>query len=395
MVELLPFRNKVRFDRTFETAERPIILMLMKATCIVFLMLFSSILTEEGVISQLPELVEETKETILETKEPYQLQEGEEFDGSEFTVTVGANGLVRTSTEHKLDIKDGQLIDTTYARRSWIDPHLKVQKVKKIIITPVTLSSVYEVVKAYSEEYGKPLSDLEFQLFNTIAITEGNHFHINYIVRQIKRSQLSFTLRKMIRMFSIPLTEDDIAGWIHEIDQNCTEKYKVFPLDTSSAEIHRKNKWLVRTEVLMATCGQPGNVGFQLFAWAAYKEGAYKPAQYSVENSETVDSLITRWLYANMRSMIDCERDDSKEICKNEESSTLSEFSISDKNIPHVNEGDQWKEHGNSDGIFNSPDPSEEVKKPNPDLSDKPVWNGKEGNKEPSQSGPGSAVGNP
>lgn len=266
------------------------------------------------------------------------------------------------------------MYNTTYTRRAWINPHRKVQRVRKIIHSPVIISNVYEVVKAFSEEYGRPLSDLEFELFNTIAMTEGNHFHMNYAAKQVKREDMAFTLRQMIKMFSVPLSEDDIAGWIYEIDQNCPDKFKVFPLDTESSEVHRKNKWLTRTEVFIATCGQQNNAGFQLFAWAAYKEGAYKAGQYSRANSQTADALITRWLYSNMRAMIDCERDDAGAVCLNEESSTLSEYPIAANSRVHVGDKDQWQEHANEDAtIWNRPAP--QPPKPNLSLSDKPIWN--------------------
>lgn len=345
----------------------------MKVVLFLILLLSTAVISEDGTTSEGSKHQEGNLEPINASDEPYQLQEGEEFVGEEFTVTVGPNGLLRTSNENKMEIKDGELINTAYTRRSWIDPHLKVQRVRKIIHSSVKIDSVYEVVKAFSEEYGKPLSEIEFELFNSIAITEGNHFHMNYIARQIKSSELSSTLRKMAKMFSVPLSEDDLAGWAYEIAQNCSEKYKVLPLDTAATELHKLDKWRVRSEVLVATCGQPRNAGFQLFAWAAYKEGAYKPGQYSVQNSETVDSLITRWLYANMRSMVDCERDDSDLVCSNEESSTISEYSITDTPVPHARPGDKWQEHGSSgncpQGVV------EKSNKPNLALSDKVVWN--------------------
>lgn len=318
-----------------------------------------------------------TEKNRIDNDPAYQLQEGEEFVGSETTVTDGIAGIWRNTTENKLEMKDGNLVNTTYTRRTWVDSHRKVQKVRKIIHTPVTIASVYEVVKAFSEEYGSPLSALEFELFNTIAITEGNHFHMKYLVRQVKRVDLPATLRKLIKIFSVPLCEDDIANWVYQIDQNCAaDKFKVFPLDTTDAEVHRENKWLIRTEILMATCGQEKNAGFQLFAWAAYKEGAYRPGQYSVENSHTVDGLVTRWIYANMRSMIDCERDNPAQ-CDNEES-TLREFTLSRTQRLHAGEGDKWQEH--ADGANGSSlSASESTNEPNPALSDKAVWNRNKG----------------
>jgi len=315
-----------------------------------------------------------SQQSRIDNDPAYQLQEGEEFIGSETTVTDGIAGIWRNTTENKLEMKDGDLVNTTYTRRTWVDSHRKIQKVRKIIHTPVTISSVYEVVKAFSEEYGSPLSALEFELFNTIAITEGNHFHMKYLVRQVKRVDLPATLRKLIKIFSVGLCEDDIAGWIYQIDQNCAaDKFKVFPLDTSNVEVHRENKWLVRTEVLMATCGQEKNAGFQLFAWAAYKEGAYRPGQYSVENSHTVDGLVTRWLYANMRSMIDCERNNVAQ-CDNEETSTLREFTLSRTERIHAAQDDKWQEHADgADG--SSLSASESTNEPNQALSDKGVWN--------------------
>jgi hypothetical protein len=315
------------------------------------------------------------------------LEEGE-FLGSEYTTTDGIAGVETTNTDVKSGKTwDGKAYHSTTHRSLWKDSHIKVQKIRKIIHTKVPIQSVYTVVKAFSAEYGKPLSAIEFELFNAIAITEGNHFHMKYLVRQVKKDQLSNTLRRMMKIFSVPVGEGDIAAWEHEIAEKCSEdKHKTFPIETSSVEVHRQDKWLIRSEILMATCGHANNAGFQLFAWAAYKEGAYKVGQFSDANSQTVDGLVTRWLYTNMGNMVDCEKNVAEE-CTNEESSTLKEYSLSETAALHVSGDDKWQEHanGNPEGTFGSEASAGE---PNKDLSNKPVWNSKVNKEESSSAKP-------
>ena len=124
----------------------------------------------------------------------YKLKEGEQFVGSELTVTDGVAGVWRNTTESKLEVVDGKLVNTIYSRKQWVDSHRKIQKVRKVFHTNIQIASVFDVIKQYSA--GAALSDLEFELFNAIAVTEGNHFHMKYAVRSIKREQLSATLRK-------------------------------------------------------------------------------------------------------------------------------------------------------------------------------------------------------
>jgi hypothetical protein len=194
---------------------------------------------------------------------------------------------------------------------------------------------------------------------------------MKYAIRQIKKEDLLETLKKMSKVFSAPPKDDEISAWVHEITENCPDKYKVFPINTADQEVQRPTKWVVKTEVLMATCG-PDQRGYQLFTWSAWKDGQYRAHQFSNANAKTVDGLITRWLYTNMNTMVDCQREDTE--CTIDERSVLEEYDIDMQPRLHIGSEDKWKEHKNEDGEGGKPAIGDK-KEINLDNSDKPLWN--------------------
>jgi len=308
----------------------------------------------------------------------YKLKDNEQLYGSEETVTDGMPALWQNTTETRLEMQEGKLVNISIIREHRIDKHRKVQKIKTIMHNKYKIDNVLEVVRNFGAEYGKELSALELQLFNTIATTHGNDFEMQYAIKQIKKDELDKTLRKVAKMFTVHLDEDDFSYWSDMITNKCTDKYQVFALDTSKVEINRPDLWTIKTEVLMATCGSPENVGYQIFAWAASKSGSYQRNQYSGENGETIDKLVTRWLYANMHSMVDCKRDVLASACVDSETCTLSEFSTSDTKEEtklHVSSEDQWVEHADGDkGEVGHPVKQENKELPEETNPDNQMW---------------------
>jgi hypothetical protein len=277
------------------------------------------------------------------------LKPNEVLVGPEVTVTDGLPPVWQNTTETRLEMKDGKLVNITIIREHRIDKHRKIQTIKTIIHNKVKIDNVLEVVRSFGQEYGQELSTIELELFNTIAITQGNDFQIQYATKQIYSSDLDKTLRKISKLFTVQLDEDDYSNWVDLITNNCTNKYQVFALNTSAVEVNRPDLWTVKTEVLLATCGSENNIGYQLFAWAASKTGSYHRNQYSAENGKTVHKLMTRWLYANMNAMVDCKKSvfPSNE-CADSETGALTEFSTSDsdpKSKLHASPEDKWIEH--------------------------------------------------
>ena len=225
----------------------------------------------------------------------------------EYEVTDGVNATWETRTEHKLEVVDGKIVNTTYTRKYRTDHHKKIQKVKTIMHTKHRISNVIEVVKAFGAEYGKSLSSLEFKLLNAIIMTDENKFEMNYKIKQIKKAQLADALKRITSIFTVQVSDNDLLYWENMIVKNCSNHYQVMALDTSKVEVHRPDLWIVKTEVLMVTCGDASSPGYQLFAWSSSKTGAYHKGQYSIANSLKVDELITRWLYGNMYSMTNCK----------------------------------------------------------------------------------------
>lgn len=265
----------------------------------------------------------------------------------EDTVTDGMTGLWQPVRENKMEIQDGKLVNVVIVRNRKFENYRNVEQIKTIMHKLYQIDNVLEVVRNFGAEYGKPLSNLELSLFNTIALTHGGDFQMQYIIQQVKKADLGSVLRKTSKMFSVKLGEDDIALWWHQIVNSCTEKYQVFELHTSAVEVNRPDLWTFKTEVLMATCGGEDNAGFQIFAWSASKSGAYKAIQYSPENGETLRKLVIRWLYDNMHSMIDCQKGVAT-LCEITDSASLSQFEISDsKNdvTPHATNSELWNKN--------------------------------------------------
>lgn len=243
------------------------------------------------------------------TEDPsYKLHANESFVGKEREVTDGKAAVWKNVTEHVLRIINGSIVNTTETRRVKVDTHRKIQRIRTILHTKHRITNVILVVKSFAAAYGKALSPVEFKQINTIITTDDNDFKMDYEIKQIRKANLDVTIRQLAKkMFTVSITEADFAHWENLIVKNCSNHYQVMALDTSSVEVHRPDLWTVKTEVLMATCGDASSPGYQLFAWAASKSGAYHKGQYSVSNSIVVDQLITRWLYSNMAAMVDCK----------------------------------------------------------------------------------------
>ena len=235
--------------------------------------------------------------------ESYKLQANEYFEGSEREVTDGQAAIWTNVTEHVLRVVDGKIVNTTETRRVRVDSHKKIQKIKTIIRTQHKISDILVVVRAFAAVYGQALSAVEFKLLNTIIMTDANEIKFDYEIKQIWKNELRAELRELAKLFTVALTEQDFAHWEYLIARNCSQFHQVIALDTSSVEVHRPDSWVVKAEVLFATCGDHTSPGYQLFAWAASKSGSYHRNQYSVANSVTVDALVTRWLYSNMACM--------------------------------------------------------------------------------------------
>lgn len=231
----------------------------------------------------------------------------------EYTRTDGQGPEWDSTTENRLEMRDGKLVNVTVTKKQKVDKHTKVQKVKRIIHSQYKISDALSIVKAYGQEVGQPLTKLELELFNTIGITNGNKFSMQYDVQQIKLDELRDTLRHLSKIFSVKLDEDDIQDWANQIETQCPEGYLAFPLDTTDLDNHRPDHWEVRTELLIVTCGNEDKTpvhGYQLFAWAAQKEGTFRKGQYSEPNAKTLQDLMRRWLFTNMQSMVDCSKDE-------------------------------------------------------------------------------------
>ena len=237
----------------------------------------------------------------------YKLRANESFVGSEYEKTDGKAAVWKNVTEHVLRIVNGSIVNTTETRRVKIDTHRKIQRVRTIIHTKHRIRNVIEVVKSFSDAYGKALSAAEFKLINTIITTDDNKFKMDYKIEQIRKVQLESALKQIARIFTLPISEADFDHWEYLISKDCGKHYQVIAPDTSSVEVHRSDLWIVKTEVIMATCGNASSPGYQIFGWSASKSGAYHKGQYSVANSKKVDELVTRWLYSNMSAMINCK----------------------------------------------------------------------------------------
>lgn len=230
-------------------------------------------------------------------------REGDILVGSERTVTDGEAPVWVNTTETKLEMRDGKLVQVTVNRRHKVDKHKHIQKVHRFIHKNYTIADIHPVIVAFGAEFGKPLSELELELFNTLAVTDGNEFEMKYDVELARPDTLKRTLRSISSLFSVKLDEDDIADYSHMIAHSCPDGYLAFNLDTTPVEKHNRECWTLKTDLLLVTCGNEDKrpvKGYQMFAWSASKSGFYRHNMYSPENAATLKSLVTRWLYNNM-----------------------------------------------------------------------------------------------
>ena len=235
----------------------------------------------------------------------YKLQLGEELVSEE--VIEGSGPKSQTVKEVvTVVLPDGRIEQKTLTKTLTASPSKVVKTVKKYWSKSVKLDVVLEVVKAFGAKNGQELTEDQLALFNALAAVDGNKYYSKYEYLQVPIEKLGAALQAATAHFIRVPTQEELDT-IELAIRNCESNEPVTRvLNTDFGEIKTATKWKINTEILFSTCGK-GKPGVQIFGWSGSKIGGWNPGMFSEPNAETVDALMTQWLYRNLYLLVTCK----------------------------------------------------------------------------------------
>ena len=235
----------------------------------------------------------------------YKLQLGEELVSEE--VLEGSGPKSQTVKEVvTVVLPDGRIEQKTITKTITASPSKVVKTVKKYWSKSVKLDVVLEVVKAFGAKNGQELTEDQLTLFNALAAVDGNKYYSKYEYLQVPIEKLGAALQAATSHFIRIPTQEELDT-IELAIRNCESNEPVTRvLNTDFGEIKTATKWKINTEILFSTCGK-GKPGVQIFGWSGSKIGGWNPGMFSEPNAETVDALMTQWLYRNLYLLVTCK----------------------------------------------------------------------------------------
>lgn len=197
---------------------------------------------------------------------------------------------------------DGTITLTTVTRTILVRESKKIKRVRSLR----NRTTIRESLGPFADAEAADLTDNELKLFNAIATTDANRFYSQYNYVELKTTSLRAQLESVVSVFHAALGGPELDSMYASILAGCQQKAAFYHvLDTSAFETHTATAWTVWAEVLMVACSKDGK-SVQLLAWSSNKSGGWHKGTYSHPNDETVDRLVTRWLFKNLVKMFFC-----------------------------------------------------------------------------------------
>lgn len=254
------------------------------------------------------EQIEEESETqrLVNQEDSYQVKQDEKLE-SVFSV----DNKVPVKTETKVETvtyigEDGRVHEKQVTRTYNIYETVKVKRVKKFWTETLNLKSVRDVVVEYVRQQAPELTDDELRLFNTIAYTDGIKFESRYNYFQVKEEDLTMELfASALEIYKTKLSQEEIFKFLQRI-KACEADFVLEVINEKEAEVFSSSAWTVVVQIFAATCGKD-IPALQVMAWAASKSGSYKPGQYSESNAATIDTIVSKFLLANLGLLFTCK----------------------------------------------------------------------------------------
>lgn len=293
----------------------------------------------------------------------YKVQLGEELVSEE--VIEGPGPKSQTVKEViNVVLPDGRIEQKTITKTITASPSKVVKTVKKYWSKSVTLDVVLEVVKAFATKNGQPLTADQLTLFNTMAAVDGNKYYSVYEYLQVKTEKLGSALKAATAHFIRVPTQAELDT-IELAIRNCESNEPVTRiLNTDFGEIKTSTVWKINAEILFATCGK-NKPGVQIFSWSASKTGGWNPGMYSEPNAETIDALMTQWLYRNLYLLVTCQNVPVCTFCPPEINPRKNTWKLELKftyQIPIINRDKDGKEIGRRYVTYDQLSPNQKAK---------------------------------
>ena len=116
------------------------------------------------------------------------------------------------------------------------------------------------------------------------------------------------------------------------------------------------------------TCALPickNKPGVQIFSWSGSKTGGWNPGMYSEPNAETIDALMTQWLYRNLYLLVTCQNVPVCTFCPPEINPRKNTWKLELKftyQIPIINRDKDGKEIGRRYVTYDQLSPNQKAK---------------------------------
>lgn len=247
----------------------------------------------------------ESKDTKITGEKTYELKEGEELE-EEYEINNTVPSDTKTWEEKVTTIVDGKTVEKVITKSYAVYQSVKVRRVKTFWKRSDKLESIKPIAIAFAAKYGKKLTESEIKLFNEIAITDGIKFESRYNYFQVKEEDLTEDLfAAALEVYKTKLSQEEQFKFLQRI-RSCEEEFVLEVINEKEAEVFSSTAWTVVVQIFAATCGKD-IPALQVLAWAAAKSGSYKPGQYSEANAGTVDTIVSKFLLANLGLLFTCK----------------------------------------------------------------------------------------
>jgi hypothetical protein len=256
-------------------------------------------------MKEVDSVYEETETVKVEAEASYKLQEGELLE-TEYQINSTVPFETKTFTTFETYIDDkGNVRDREVNTTVNIYESKKVKRIKRFWSRRDKLDSVKYLALVMSDEFGSALNKRELELFNSIAITDGNEFESRYNYLQTPHETMDEVIRKALSIYKTHLPEPEVVKLIERV-KRCDDNAISEVIVSDDAEVHAEKAWTVVSQIFLATCKK--ELPFvQVLTWYGKKSGSYKPGKFSVDNSKLVDVYITRFLLQQVGLMFSCK----------------------------------------------------------------------------------------
>jgi len=204
-------------------------------------------------------------------------------------------------------LPDGRIQKVQVTRTIRVTKSTTIKTVRKFTTSSTNVDSIKPVIVAFTDIYGQELTEDQLTLFNYIAATDNQgayDFKYNYV--QVRQEHLRKTLNAITDIFYAVPSQADLDNFEVLIRTCANNEPVVVNVNTDAGESYTAEGWTVRVDALFSTCAN-NKPGVQLATWSSTKTGGWAaPDRFTQPNSESVDKIITQWLFRALHLLFTC-----------------------------------------------------------------------------------------